>query len=120
VDGLRAGRVARHIAAGAAALFVLYGGEPGAAAVPPKPATHTVTIDASRFDPDSLTIRPGDTVVWVNHDLIAHTATAKAGGFDSREIAPGKSWTHKFARAGDVAYFCTYHPTMKGAVRVNP
>ena len=83
-----------------------------------KPVTHTVTIDASTFEPETLSVEAGDTVVWVNKDLVAHTATAKTGAFDSGLIAPGKSWKYKTKRAGDFAYACTYHPTMNGTLRV--
>ena len=91
----------------------------GSATPPPPPAaTHTVTIEAMRFTPETLTVRPGDTVVWMNKDLFAHTATTSAAGFDSREIAPGQSWSHTLPSAGDFPYVCTFHPTMKALVRV--
>jgi plastocyanin len=91
----------------------------GPATPPPPPAaTHTVTIEGMRFSPEALTVRPGDTVVWVNKDLFAHTATASSAGFDSREIASGQSWSHKLQSAGDFPYICTFHPTMKARVRV--
>ena len=35
---------------------------------------------------------PGDTIVWVVKDLVPHTATSKAGGFDSKDIQADKSW----------------------------
>ena len=47
-----------------------------------------------RFQPEVLTVAPGDTVVWVNKDLVPHTATSKAGGFDSKEIQADKSWRY--------------------------
>jgi plastocyanin len=84
-----------------------------------KPATHTVTIDASRFQPEALTVKAGDTVVWVNKDIVAHTATSHAGGFDSGIIVPGKSWKYRPEQTGEFAYTCTYHPTMKATLRVN-
>lgn len=90
---------------------------PGAAQRAPKPVVHTVTIDATSFSPASLTIRPGDTVKWVNKDVIPHTATAK-GGFDSGTIAAGASWRHTFKTKGALPYVCTFHPTMKGTLRV--
>jgi plastocyanin len=34
------------------------------------PATHTVIIEGTRFEPESLTVRPGDTVVWINKGSI--------------------------------------------------
>ena len=36
-----------------------------------------------------MTVKAGDTVVWVNKDPVPHTVTSQAGGCDSPEIAPG-------------------------------
>jgi len=83
-----------------------------------KAVTHTIIIDASRFEPEKLSVTAGDTVVWVNRDLVAHTATSPRGAFDSGLIAPGKSWKYVPKRAGEFAYTCTYHPTMNGTLRV--
>jgi plastocyanin len=77
-----------------------------------------VTIDASRFEPEVLRVKAGDTVVWVNKDLIAHTATSKGGNFDSGEIAPGKSWKYTAGKEGVFDYICTFHPSMKATLRV--
>jgi plastocyanin len=82
-----------------------------------KGATHTVAIRGFEFVPKQLTVRPGDTVVWTNEDIVPHTATAK-GGFDSKEVASKKSWTYKATRKGKFPYICTYHPTMKGELIV--
>ena len=71
-------------------------------AVAAPPTTHTVTIDGSRFDPSTLAVKAGDTVVWVNKDPFPHTSTSKAGGFDSQTIAAGKSWTLTAAKKGDL------------------
>jgi plastocyanin len=88
---------------------------PGAAA----PATHTVTIDASKFEPASLAVAPGDTVLFKNIDLFPHTATSRVGAFDSKEIAPGKTWKLVVPKKGRLfEYVCTLHPTMKGSLRV--
>ena len=81
-------------------------------------ATHTVTIDGTTFSPESITVKAGDTVVWVNKDPFPHTATSQAGGFDSKEIAAGKSWRFKTTKAGVFPYTCTFHPTMKATVKV--
>jgi plastocyanin len=105
-------------ALGSAAILVMCAVSPDEAAAPRKPATHTVAIDASRFEPDTLTVMVGDTVVWVNKDLVAHTATSKAHAFDSGLIPPGKSWKYTPKRAGDSAYTCSYHPRMSGLLRV--
>ena len=83
------------------------------------PKTHTVTIDASAFSPATLTAAPGDTIVFRNKDMFPHTATSRTGAFDSKEIAAGKSWKLVVPKRGRLfEYYCTLHPTMKGALRV--
>ena len=79
--------------------------------------THVVTIEGMAFVPASITVHPGDTVVWKNQDLTPHTATAK-GLFDSGNIAPQASWTWKAGAAGRHPYVCLYHLGMKGEVIV--
>ena len=85
---------------------------------PVRPQTHTVTIESMRFQPEALDLTSGDTIVWVNNDLVPHTATSETGGFDSKEIQPGKSWSYVIERKGDFAYTCTFHPTMKALLHV--
>ena len=79
---------------------------------------HTVLIEGMRFQPEGLTVAAGDTVVWVNRDMVPHTATSASGRFDSNEIAPGKTWTHTVRSTGEFGYICTYHPLMKAVLRV--
>jgi plastocyanin len=103
---------------GAALALVLSGISVGAGeAVKPK-KTYTVTMEGMRFQPEVLTVTSGDTVFWVNKDLVAHTATAPDGTFDSKLIAPDQSWKLTVRTPGDIAYGCTYHPTMKGTLKV--
>ena len=87
------------------------------AAVESRPATHTVAMEAVGFTPASLTVKPGDSIVWVNKDPFPHTATA-AGKFDSREMAPAGTWTFRATTPGEIQYVCAYHPTMKGTIVV--
>ena len=82
--------------------------------------SHTVTIEGMRFLPEVLTVEPGDTIVWVNKDLVAHTATSTDGGFDSKAIQAGKSWKFTIRKTGTFAYICTFHPTMNAILRVKP
>ena len=75
-------------------------------------------MDAVSFQPQALTVRTGDTIVWVNKDPFPHTATASDGTFDSDQIAPGASWTWTVSGSGTIAYVCRFHPTMTGTVTV--
>jgi plastocyanin len=81
-------------------------------------ATHTVAIDGVKFDPETIAIKAGDTVVWVNADPFPHTVTSQAGGFDSHDIAAGQSWSYLTTRAGVFPYICTFHPTMQATLTV--
>lgn len=82
------------------------------------PTTHVITIENMRFNPDVLTVHRGDRVVWINKDLFPHTATAETKAFDSRSIEPNASWTYVARKAGEYAYVCSLHPTMKARLTV--
>ena len=66
----------------------------------------------------------GDTIVWSNADTAFHTVTSGSeadgldGLFDSKEFAPGKSFTYKFSEIGHYPYYCTLHPWMQGTIIV--
>jgi plastocyanin len=80
--------------------------------------THIVTVENMKFEPQSLTVRRGDRVVWVNKDLVPHTATANNHQFDSGNIAPQASWTYVASQDGTFEYSCIFHPTMKATLIV--
>jgi plastocyanin len=92
--------------------------------------------DGLVFDPESLTIAPGDTVVWENVGAVGHSVTAyegeipedaeyfASGGFDSEQAARdaysagdpdsgdvpgGESYQHTFETEGEYGYFCIPH-----------
>ena len=109
-------RTVAFFAAAMALLFWSVG--PAAAPDAARAATHTVAIDGTSFQPAALTVKVGDSVVWVNKDPFPHTVTSTAGGFDSHEIAPGKSWKYTAAKKGDFPYVCIFHPPMKATLRV--
>ena len=58
----------------------------------PSVAGETVQIAITNlaFSPSEITVKVGDTVVWVNGDFVDHTATDKGNAFDIA-IAAGKS-----------------------------
>ena len=108
-----------HRTAAFAVVLALALALPGPAiAAAAKPATHTVVIDGVRFEPAALTVKAGDTIVWINKDPFPHTATAQAGGFDSKIIAANQSWRYTARKAGVFPYTCTLHPNMSGTLTV--
>jgi plastocyanin len=100
------------------ALSVLVCSTVAAATKHRKPKTHTVVMQAMEFRPAALIVSSGDTIVWVNKDIVEHTATSATAGFDSKMIRPGQSWKYTIGARGDVAYACTYHPTMTATLKV--
>lgn len=84
----------------------------------PRPRTHAVNIENMAFQPAKLEVARGDTIVWTNKDLVPHTATSKAGGFDSQTLRISESWSYTATRRGTFEYLCSFHPTMTGTVRV--
>lgn len=82
--------------------------------------THKVDISMFKFMPETINIRVGDSIVFVNKDFVPHTATSQDASWDSGEISGGSEWAYRFEQAGRFGYFCRYHPAMKGEVEVKP
>ena len=77
-----------------------------------------VSIQNGGYSPASVSIHIGDTITWTNADDQDHTVVAQDGSFNSGNIGSGRSFSHTFTTAGTIAYYCKYHPRMKGAVVV--
>ena len=76
--------------------------------------SHTVQIHNLRFSPSELVVAPGDTVVWVNNDLIPHTITADDRSWDSERLNQNDRWEIVVHEGMHGTYFCLYHPSMTG------
>lgn len=82
-------------------------------------SSNSVSIKNYAFSAATVTVASGTTVTWTNNDAVTHTVTADDGSFDSGNIAPGATFSHKFSTAATVNYHCNIHTTMKGSVVVN-
>ena len=80
----------------------------------------TVTIDNFTFKPEVLTIKPGTTVTFVNHDDIPHSIVDNGGKFRSKAFDADESVKMTFDAAGNLTYFCGLHPHMTGRIVVAP
>jgi plastocyanin len=77
--------------------------------------TVAVTIKNMKFSPAQVSVHVGDTIVWTNQDFVAHTATARNKDWDVN-LPAGKTGSITLTKAGDVDYFCRFHPNMTGKV----
>jgi len=80
--------------------------------------THRIEIKGMAFAIPELAAAPGDTIVWVNQDIVPHTVTADGKQFDSGSLAPSGEWSLVIRERGRFPYTCTFHPTMKGVLVV--
>ena len=83
-------------------------------------APHAVTIDNFTFSPAELTVPPGTTVTWVNHDDIPHTVVEENKSFRSKALDTDDTFSFTFMKPGDFTYFCSLHPHMTGKITVKP
>lgn len=84
----------------------------------PSSDTVEIHIRGLAYGSDRVEVRPGATVVWVNDDPVAHSATADDASWDSALIDPGHRWARTFSEVGEHAYHCTPHPFMKAVIVV--
>ena len=79
--------------------------------------THTVIISEFEFSPAVLEVEAGDTVIWVNNDIVPHTATARDGSWDTGFIDSNESKQVLVQANQTLSYYCLYHPGMKAQFR---
>lgn len=61
------------------------------------------------FVPAETAAAAGDVIEWINNDSLAHTATATNGNWNV--VIPAKKTKRLILKkAGQVDYFCKYHP----------
>ena len=81
------------------------------------PKVHTVEIKQMKFQPTELIVQKGDTVVWINRDIVAHDVTEKPNkAWSSSSMPTGKSWSLVITQSAD--YYCSIHVVMIGKLVV--
>ena len=91
----------------------------GAMAGPAQTATIQITSTDLVFAPAEISARVGDTIEWINKDVLAHTATARNGDFDVM-MPPKKTVTSVLKKAGTIEFYCRFHPNMKAVLKIAP
>lgn len=89
--------------------------------VPPaRAATENVSIVDLAYQPSTINVQLGDTVIWTNNGGLTHTVTSDggAGPLDSGDIGSGGTYSHMFVSEGTYSYHCVHHPSMHGTVTV--
>lgn len=78
-----------------------------------------VAIMGFAFGPGALKVTAGQSVTWTNADDTPHQITLVGGKAQRSDVMlKGQAATMKFDEAGNIAYICGLHPTMKGTIEV--
>ena len=70
------------------------------------------------FGPNAIKVSAGQAVTWTNNDDTPHQITVTGSNQRSEVMLKGQSPTMKFDAAGNIAYICGLHPSMKGTIEV--
>jgi plastocyanin len=83
------------------------------------PVGATIVMRGLRFEPESATLRAGQSVRFVNKDTTAHTIIQDVGArsgiaasIDSGRILPGEAFTFVARKPDKIAFVCELHPTV--------
>jgi len=82
-------------------------------------ATIQITMENLVISPAEASAKVGDTIEWINKDIFVHTATARNGDWDVT-MPPKKTVTSVLNKAGNVEYYCRFHPNMKATLVIAP
>jgi len=82
-------------------------------------ASIQISMENLEIMPAQASAKVGDTIEWINKDVLAHTATARNGDFDVM-LPPKKTGTLVVKKAGTFEYYCRFHPNMKATLTVAP
>ncbi len=106
------------IAAVSAALLAGCGDDSDAPAA--QAPTTKIAIKAFKYAPTPATVKAGTTIAISNADSAPHTLTDRATtrAFDSGTIKGAATGSVRFSKPGTYAYFCEFHPYMRGSVTV--
>lgn len=80
------------------------------------PKTYVVEIKDMQFQPAQLTVNKGDTVVWINKDIVLHDVTEINKAWASPPLPQDAEWKKVITKSE--SYFCSIHMVMKGELIV--
>jgi plastocyanin len=83
-------------------------------------ANLTISQKGRAFSSETVTLKKGGTLTFMNDDSIPHNIMSTSDGneFNLGSQPPGASTDVTFKEAGDVLVICAIHPRMKMTVKV--
>jgi plastocyanin len=90
----------------------------GSVSASPRAVVVQIVIDQIAFQRPDVAASVGDTVEWVNRDVVDHAATARSGAWDVL-IPAGKKARLVLTQPGTFEYYCRFHPDMTARLTVS-
>ena len=83
----------------------------------PARAENTITVEITNFEfkPANIEVKSGDTIIFINRDIVPHTATADDKSCDTGLIAKDESQTIEIVSDMTLTFYCLFHPNMKSS-----
>jgi plastocyanin len=83
-------------------------------------ANLTITQKGRVFSSESVTIKKGEALTFVNDDSVPHNiiSSSKGNEFNLGSQPPGASTDVTFKEVGDAQVICAIHPRMKLLVKI--
>jgi plastocyanin len=78
-----------------------------------------IEIKDFHFDPETLTVKPGEKITWINRDEEPHLVVSVEKQFTkSPPLDTNQEFTITAGAPGTYTYFCSVHPKMTGTIVV--
>jgi amicyanin len=82
-------------------------------------AANEIGIDNFNFTPQTLTVKTGTKVTWINSDDVPHLIVSVQGAFKQSPVLDSdQRYSATIAKPGTYDYFCSLHPKMQGKIVV--
>jgi plastocyanin len=80
---------------------------------------NTIEIKDFAFNPQTITVKSGEKVTWINRDEEPHTVVSVEKQFKkSSALDTDQEFTITAGAPGTYTYFCSVHPKMTGMIVV--
>jgi plastocyanin len=80
---------------------------------------NTIEIKDFAFNPQTITVKSGEKVTWINRDEEPHTVVSVEKQFKkSTALDTDQEFTITAGGPGTYTYFCSVHPKMTGTIVV--
>jgi len=81
--------------------------------------TNQIVIKDFHFTPQTLTVKSGEKITWINRDEEPHTVVSVEKQFKkSAPLDTDQEFTITTGAPGTYTYFCSVHPKMTGTIVV--